>query len=63
MGKEGKYDLRLADPPVITETDTETETDDDEGCAGQTNASETWPHESSTPCKIKYVSLAKFTIF
>ena len=31
MGKEGKYDLRLADPPPITETDSETETEDDEG--------------------------------
>ena len=30
MGKEGKYDLRLADPPQITESDTETESEDED---------------------------------
>lgn len=49
MGKEGKYDLRLADPPVITETDTETETEDEDGGAGQTNASDSWQNEVNSP--------------
>ena len=31
MGKEGKYDLRLADPPQITESETESESEEDDG--------------------------------
>ena len=34
MGKEGKYDLRLADPPPITESETETESEEEEVVVG-----------------------------
>jgi hypothetical protein len=60
MGKEGKYDLRLADPPVITETDTETETEEEDGVACHTNASDSWPTEANTPGKLKKSYSEKF---
>lgn len=47
MGKEGKYDLKLADPPPMTETDSESETD-----SNVDEANEVAMMENITPSKM-----------
>ena len=56
-GKEGKYDLRLADPPQITESETESESEEDDGVVNPVADVIALP-DSSSPAPTKWIRSA-----
>jgi hypothetical protein len=60
MGKEGKYDLRLADPPQITESETETESEEEDAVVNLVSEVVASPNVSPAPSKLIRAATIRF---